>query len=222
MPRQRKHAFLTFETSPHVLAPQQKRSREALAKIIAAADTILREQGLAGLSMIAVSEAAGVPIGNIYRRFRGKEDILLALKEEVTNRVEAVVLAGLTAAPFKDFASLVHRFAKSAADGFSKDAALHRVLLATNTTTPGLTKIGSTARRRVFVTYQETLVPLLAPIAKARAALAAEVSFEIVMNAMVGKARGEDVLLANMSWRYAEQEFAAAAVAYLAGLRTRT
>jgi AcrR family transcriptional regulator len=221
MPRQSKQALTTFEKSPHVVAPQQRRSREALAKIIAAADKILRAEGLAGLSMIAVSEAAGVPIGNIYRRFRSKEDILLALKEEVTNRVEDAVLAGVTAAPFKDVAALVHQFAKSAAGAFSTDAALHRVLLATTTTTPRLWKIGSSARGRVFSTYQTTLVPLLAPIEKARAALAAEVSFEIVMNAMVGKARGEDVLLASMSWRNAEHEFAAAAIAYLAGLRTR-
>jgi hypothetical protein len=66
MPRRSKRAFpgsgrrhtssRDFETSPHVLAPQQKRSRDALAKIVAAADAILCEQGLAGLSMRAVSE----------------------------------------------------------------------------------------------------------------------------------------------------------------------
>lgn len=49
---------------------------ERAGQKLTAADGILREQGLAGLSMIAVSEAAGAPIGNIYRRFRGTEDIL--------------------------------------------------------------------------------------------------------------------------------------------------
>lgn len=49
---------------------------ERAGQKLTAAAGMLREQGLAGPSMIAVSEAAGVPIGNIYRRFRGKEDIL--------------------------------------------------------------------------------------------------------------------------------------------------
>jgi hypothetical protein len=68
-----------FDNSPHVLRPRQQRSREALAKIVQAAEHILRTDGPDGFSIAAVARTSGLPTANIYRRFRFKEDILLAL-----------------------------------------------------------------------------------------------------------------------------------------------
>ena len=73
----------TFDTSPHVLRPQQERSRAALAKIVQAAEKILRKNGIDGFSMAAVAEAADLPVGNIYRRFKGKDELLQAIKHDV-------------------------------------------------------------------------------------------------------------------------------------------
>ena len=70
----------TIEASAHVLKPQQRRSRAALARIVEAAEHLLRTNSIADFSMAAVAEAAGMPVGNIYRRFRGKDDLLVIRK----------------------------------------------------------------------------------------------------------------------------------------------
>jgi AcrR family transcriptional regulator len=81
-----------FDNSPHVLRPRQQRSREALAKIVQAAEHILRTDGPDGFSIAAVAHTSGLPIANIYRRFRFREDILLALKDDITARVDRAVM----------------------------------------------------------------------------------------------------------------------------------
>jgi hypothetical protein len=62
-----------FETSPHVLRPQ--RSRVALAKIVQAAEEILRKNCIDVFSTAAIGEDADLPIGNTYRRRRAEKQI---------------------------------------------------------------------------------------------------------------------------------------------------
>jgi len=90
----------TFDISPHVLRPQQERSRAALAKIVQAAEKILRKDGIDGFSMAAVAESADLPVGNIYRRFKGKDELLQAIKHDVTSRIEMAVAARLSQQQF--------------------------------------------------------------------------------------------------------------------------
>ncbi len=99
-------ATSTFDISPHVLRPQQERSRAALAKIVQAAEKILRKDGIDGFSMAAVAEAADLPVGNIYRRFEGKDELLQAIKHDVTSRIEMAVAARLSQQQFSDIPTL--------------------------------------------------------------------------------------------------------------------
>ncbi|MFL9908872.1 TetR/AcrR family transcriptional regulator [Paraburkholderia sp. RL17-337-BIB-A] len=111
----------SFEDSPHVLRPQQRRSREALAKIITASELLLRTEGIDGFSIAAVAEKSGLPVGNIYRRFRAKEDILAAIKQEVTDRIEQAVIERLQGEQFTDIRSLVIALVDALVKSFCRD-----------------------------------------------------------------------------------------------------
>ncbi len=64
-----------------VSTPKQARSEETLTKILDAAETLILERGLAGVSVQDIVRAAGSSVGGFYGRFRDKGELLLALHE---------------------------------------------------------------------------------------------------------------------------------------------
>ena len=204
-----------FTTSPHVVTPKQDRSRDALARIVKAAESLLRDKGIEGLSMAAVSAKAGIPVGNIYRRFQSKAAIVCALKQDATDRIEHAIVELVSATTFADMQSVVRGFVEVSIAVFSHDEDLHRVLFARSVDSAELERIGSSGRRRIFESYRDALLPFLSREGPSRAQLLAAVSFQIIATAIVGKARGDDRILAGLSWRVLGREFAAAAIAYL-------
>jgi len=205
----------TFDTSPHVLRPQQGRSRAALAKIVQAAERILRKNGIDGFSMAAVAEAADLPIGNIYRRFKGKDDLLQAIKHDVTSRIEVEVAERLSKREFSDIPSLVRALVGAASKTFASDETLYQIVFNSRTRNPVLNQIGLSGRRRVFAAYREALLPFLESVPKSRAELLVRVSFHLLAAAIVGKARVEDGALTDLSWNVLGSEIGTAAIAYL-------
>jgi AcrR family transcriptional regulator len=203
-----------FDNSPHVLRPRQRRSREALAKIVQAAEHILRTDGPDGFSIAAVAHASGLPIANIYRRFRVKEDILLVLKDDVTARVDRAALekVGNHFAGVEDFIS---DFVLAIVNAFKQDAAIHRALLDSRVRTPAMTRIGSAARRRIYVHYRDKMREFLPSLDDKRAETVITVSFNIVMYAVVGRATAIDPLLKSFTWNEIAEEYTSAAVGYL-------
>jgi AcrR family transcriptional regulator len=166
----------TFDVSPHVLRPQQRRSRAALAKIVEASEQLLRTSGIDDFSMAAVAQAAGMPVGNIYRRFRGKDELIKAIKEDVIARIEDEVTERLSRERFRDIPSLIHGFVGAVSEAFSSDESVHR-FLSSRSGDPVLCQIGSSGRRRIFLYYRDTLLPLLPHESAERAELLVRVSF---------------------------------------------
>jgi AcrR family transcriptional regulator len=205
----------TFDTSPHVLRPQQGRSRAALAKIVQAAEKILRKNGIDGFSMAAVAEAADLPIGNIYRRFKAKDDLLQAIKHDVTSRIEVAVAERLSKREFSDIPSLVRALVGAASKTFASDETLYQIVFNSRTRNPVLNQIGLSGRRRVFAAYREALLPFLESVPKSRAELLVRVSFHLLAAAIVGKTRVEDGALTDLSWNVLGSEIGTAAIAYL-------
>lgn len=205
----------TFEISPHVLRPQQERSRAALAKIVQAAEKILRKDGIDGFSMAAVAEAADLPVGNIYRRFKGKDELLQAIKHDVTSRIEMAVAARLSQQQFSDIPTLVRALVGAARRTFASDETLYRIVFDSRTQNPVLNQIGLSGRHRIFAAYREALLPFLDGVPKSRAELLVRVSFHLLAAAIVGKARADDGALADLSWNVLESETGTAAIAYL-------
>lgn len=75
-------------TTPNVRPPQQDRSRQSLEKVLTAARQLLCESVTADLTLIEVSKTAGVSIGSIYGRFKGKEDLLQVVFEDALEKMD--------------------------------------------------------------------------------------------------------------------------------------
>jgi AcrR family transcriptional regulator len=204
-----------FSASPYVLPPLQQRSRAALEKIVRAAAEVIAAKGAEGFSMADVAIAANLPVGNIYRRFRGKEELIQALKLDASSRIESAISARLGSRSFTDIGQLVSCYALATAEAFAKDEALHRFLFSQPAEREKLKAIGKAARHRIFDMYKAGLLPLLGSISPSRRDLAVVVSFHIIASAFLTKARGESASLNALSWKGAAKEFGRAAVCYL-------
>jgi len=84
----------TTATLVTVAGPKQARSERTLFRLLDAAEALLEEQGLAGLSIPEVVRRAGSSVGGFYARFRDKNELLRALEErfflEVQSRLDAL------------------------------------------------------------------------------------------------------------------------------------
>ena len=205
----------TFEASAHVLRPQQGRSRAALARIVQAAERLLRSSSVADFSMAAVAEAAGMPVGNIYRRFRGKDELLQAIKEDAIARIENAVTERLSRDRFQTVPSLIRGIVGAVSEAYSRDQGLHRFLFNRSIGDPVLTEIASSGRRRIFEYYRDALLPLLPQNSAERAEMLVRVSFHLIAAAMAGKACADDWTLTDLSWNALGAEISTAAIAYL-------
>jgi AcrR family transcriptional regulator len=205
----------TFEFSRHVLHPQQDRSRQALTRIVEAADLVLRRDGIDGFSIQAVASAAGLPVGNLYRRFRGKGDILRALKEDVTARIEQAVVQQLAKRRFHHIDTFIPAYMAINVKVFAQDEAVHLALFDDRLRDATRDEIGTSGRQRIFSVYHEALLPLLPHLSGVHAETRVRVSFQIMTSAVVGKARGQDSILNALSWPALKAEYGAAALAYL-------
>ncbi|HEN8736047.1 TetR/AcrR family transcriptional regulator [Pseudomonas sp. A2] len=89
-------------TTPNVRPPQQDRSRQSLEKVLTAARQLLCKSPTADLTLIEVSKAAGVSIGSIYGRFKGKDDLLQVVFEDALEKMDLewqALMKGLEAQP---------------------------------------------------------------------------------------------------------------------------
>ncbi|MFE9574950.1 TetR/AcrR family transcriptional regulator [Nocardia sp. NPDC006044] len=80
-----------------VRVPQQARSRETLAKLLAATEELLTETGADAVTMSAVATRAEVSVGSVYRRFENKDLLLRAVKDRMLARLGDRLTARLQA-----------------------------------------------------------------------------------------------------------------------------
>ncbi len=73
--------------------PMQARSRERLLRVLDAADDLLATQGAEAFTTNRIAEAAGVPVGSVYRYFPDKEAIVEALAVRYWSDFEDLVAA---------------------------------------------------------------------------------------------------------------------------------
>jgi AcrR family transcriptional regulator len=197
------------------LAPQQKRSREARERILAAAEELLRSGGVEGFSMAAVAITAGLPVGNIYRRFEGRDALLNVLKEIVVTRIKAAVSQSVRNGGHEDLGAFVLIFAKAIGDVFSRDEALHRALFDPRVASPAMLATGLSTKSANFRFFHEGVAQYTQELPAKLVLDAAKVAFSIILNSALQKVRGVDVILSEMEWPSVISEFGAAANLYL-------
>lgn len=138
--------YVTSENAPR--PPQQKRSRAAMERILQAAQTLIAERGIAGLTIADVAELAGVSVGSVYSRFSGKEALITATQERWLDQVTAYQQAQYAdaAARSADFDDFVAGHLTAVIAMFRQHADLIREFAVR---TIGRSSYGEHARRRL-------------------------------------------------------------------------
>jgi len=93
--------------------PMQARSREMVARILAATRELLHEQSSAKLTTIAIARVAGMSVGSLYQYFPNKEAILLHLVQDWLADVQDAMTLFATDAPperWEEVESTLHTF----------------------------------------------------------------------------------------------------------------
>ena len=205
-----------YEMSPFVLRPLQERSRIALARIIAGASEVLVREGSNSFSMVDIAEAAGLPVGNIYRRFKGKDSIVQAISLDTFTRLEDIVRDRMQQPHFASASAVVSELAAGMAQMSEQNEALFRVLVRYPITSADLLAIVLTGRRRLVSYYRQAISGFLQHFPEQRRDMVIGVSYHIVASAIVSKSRGDDPTLIEISWSDLAQEVTKAATGYFA------
>jgi AcrR family transcriptional regulator len=79
--------------------PGRQKADDELGRLLAAAETVLAEQGYAGLRVDDVLDAAGLSTRAFYRHFRGKSELFLTLFDREMTRAQQRLRAKVADAP---------------------------------------------------------------------------------------------------------------------------
>ncbi|MEV7692300.1 helix-turn-helix domain-containing protein [Microbacterium sp. NPDC089189] len=71
--------------------PRQQRSRDKVARALAAASALVADEGVAALSLPRVAEAAGVSVGALYQYLPDRDAIVRALVADYHARLESLL-----------------------------------------------------------------------------------------------------------------------------------
>ena len=206
----------SFEASPFVLQPQQERSRIALERIISGAAEVLIQNGGGRFSMEDVAKAAGVPVGSIYRRFKGKNSIVQAISFDTYRRIDEMIRDRMQGHNFASAEEVVAELAAGIAAFSEKNQPLFRLMVSHSTAAdPVLLEGILAARRRLIGYYTEAISGFLQHLPERRREIVAGISYEIVSSTMIGKIRGDVPVSLNLSWSDLAQEVTKAATSYL-------
>jgi len=205
-----------FDFSPFVLPPQQERSRIALACIVAGAVDVLIRNGGSSFSMDDVAKAAGVPVGSIYRRFKGKNSIVQAITLDTFTRIEDMTRDRMQGHNFVSAGEVVAELATGFAAFSEKNQPLIRLMVSHSAASdPALLYGVINARRRLVAYYREAISGFLQHMPETRRDLVVGISYEIVSSAIISKSRGDVPVSLDLSWPDLAQEVTKAATSYL-------
>jgi AcrR family transcriptional regulator len=146
-----------FERSPFVLPPRQERSRVALARIVEAAAKLMARKGSDNFSMAEVAEAAEIPLGSIYRRFKGKDSIVQAILLDIFTRCEDIIRNRMQERSFTSASEVVAELAAGFAEMSEQNAELFRVFVRHPVTSDELLDVVMKGRRRLVSYYREAI-----------------------------------------------------------------
>lgn len=163
---------------------QQNRSQRSLERILLAAETILRTEGLDAFSMNGVARESGLSIGGIYRRFPNREALLLAVKEMHIDRGIAKLTHDL------DFETTslddaVSAFTGSLIHNYSSEEMLYSAILVATASDGQLADSGTRMRKAFLKIYTRAVKRHADEIPRKDVDVALKASFEVIMSTIV-------------------------------------
>ena len=205
-----------FDHSPYVLRPQQERSRNALARIIAGSAEVLVREGGDNFSMADIAKAAGIPVGSIYRRFKGRNSIVQAISLDTFTRIEDMIRDRMQGHNFASAGEVVAELAAGMVTFSEQNQPLIRVMVSYSTVANAELLDGVLlARRRLVGYYKEALAGFLQHLPEQRRDIVVGISYEIVSSAIISKSRKDVPVSLDLSWPDLAQEVTKAATSYL-------
>jgi AcrR family transcriptional regulator len=84
----------TSDASPPPAAPERADAARNRARVLAAAERLFADRGVAGTTMDDIAQAAGVGKGTLYRRFGDRSGLALALLDERERALQHAILRG--------------------------------------------------------------------------------------------------------------------------------
>ncbi|MCP2360004.1 AcrR family transcriptional regulator [Nonomuraea thailandensis] len=192
--------------------PQQARSREALQRILTAAEEVLHAGGFDDFTMAAVAERAGVSIGAIYRRFDGREQLLAALKDRLLSGMERRVGEGLAGAD-PSLGGVMDAYVHALADALSLGGRTLADLLRVQNIE--LADRGVQAHTEMRRLVREAAAPYMTEVRRADPAAAVDTAVRTVTASCIFTAVQADGSEENVIWADHADQLSDMAVAYL-------
>lgn len=162
---------------------RQERSRRTRRILVETGLRLLEEQGPDALTINAVSSAAGVAAGTVYRRFGDKEGLLLAVEEEFTIefRKEIQDRMGRHAVPDDVTASgAVGVGVRAIVETFHSHEPLLRVFAVLGLREPAVLQIGSRESREGGTLFRQLLWPYRGAFTHPDAEMAIDIAYRLV------------------------------------------
>ena len=199
----------------HIIPPQQARSQRFLVKVLEAAETIMRRDGVEGLTMPAVAQEAGVSVGGIYRRFQTKQDLLRAIKDRFLTRAEQQVADALDGRT-RSLDDVVRNFIDTILKG-GPGADLFGLMVESKLRDPdpSMRDRGNATAQRLRDSLATALAPHRAEIAHADPEAAIDMAVFILLSAIIRRLKGHSSPAARISWSTMRRELARLVTAYL-------
>jgi AcrR family transcriptional regulator len=109
----------------------QERGRKAVERLLSAAEKILESRGLDAATVPAIAAAAGMSVGNVYKRFPDKDSLLRAVYERFFAEALAANEFALDPAKWKDIPTteILSTLVTGMMEGYRSRRALVRALL---------------------------------------------------------------------------------------------
>lgn len=182
--------------------PRQERSRRSSSRILAAARAVLAERGLDGFSVQEVAERAEVSVGNVYRRYTGRDQLLACVREEVLAELAADTRANLATLRGADLDTVLRTFVHSVSVGLSRPERLFSAVMARPAATEP-ERAGALARiHALYAAFHEAATASGEVVADD--AVVATVH-ELLLGLLTRRLRGEYAFAETVSWDEMEE-----------------
>ena len=155
----RKESEFTSTVGKGTLATpaHQERSRKSLNRILAAAEVVLRREGMEGFSIAAIAEASGLSVGGIYARVKGKQELYQLIKDATTRRIASKVCAAVQK-PASTLDEVVNSYVAALISGFARDEKLHKALFSSDVVLPEVARRAGARRQAALEVLVAALV----------------------------------------------------------------
>ena len=173
-------------SKPTIRPPRQRRSQDALERVLKAGAELLREEGYEGFTVQEVSRRADVSVGSLYSRITSKDALLLAVYDRELGRINAATVQRITSGDLDELEGreLVTALVEKLAGAMLDNAEMLRVFMQRSTVDPVIWARGSARARQVATAFETILAGHRDKLGHPDPDLAVDIAFRFVFAAI--------------------------------------